>query len=374
MTSFRLVLLLLGLTHLRGCFTPLCDAVRGFSETSTVVTRTGTELLVSAVRGAEGNLAVATSMGFMPPEYHYTVVEMSESGGPNEIARFKLTSDFGGALSGENGKWWFSLAGRETEDHAALVAFVTPELRKVRVAVGGGGGEWLPFDGAEPRGLLVSFGAASHRAIEVTPGGARREWPLPVVNSFSTGWWAAERLAGGSIALVQYDHSAASVILRILGSDVKELVLRDQLGGSARVATAISAEGDQLGVVIELKDGTIEAAVIGPVVPATIDWKKVTAKDDPGRYPAAAFHEGKLVVAWFASQTDQLRARTLTGGHLGPAATIAPLHRRGNTLPAISILPEGEEILFVWQADEITTRRVPAEFAGLNLIEALCSY
>ena len=369
MTILRLVLLALGLSHLRGCYAPLCDAARGFGEIETVVTRAGMQAMTDAIRDAEGNLVVSTGIAFTPPEYHQTVIEVNRFVGPRDVAKFQLDHYFGEGLSGADGKWWYSLAGTRKGDSTSGVFFVTPEPRFVAVSRFSQG-EWLPFDEAEPRGMLVEMSGERTRALEVTPGGVRRQWTLPVVNSFSIGWWAAERLTDGSIALLQYDRNTYNVILRILGQDVKELVLRDQLP-HVWLASAVSP-GGKLAVVIDRREGDIDAAIIDPAVTSAIEWKKVTTKAEPGRYPEAAFDGERLIVAWVGDH--QLKARTITDGRLTPVATLAPLRRRGGGLPAITILPEGEEILFVWQADEVMKRRVPADFSGLNLLEALCSY
>jgi hypothetical protein len=126
-------------------------------------------------------------------------------------------------------------------------------------------------------------------------------------------------------------------------------------------------------VPFESRFGEVEAAVFDPANPASAKWQVLTTKDEPGRFPEVVFHGGRFVAAWLATQTGELRARTFTAERMAPAATIAPVQRRGSRLPSIAILPDGEEILFVWQEDEVMSRKVPAELGGFALLHRLCA-
>ena len=369
MTILRLVFLLLGLSHVRGCFTPLCDAAGGF-EPKVFTTRTGDQMLYEAAKPAGGDLIVETGISFLPPEYHHTVVKIDEAYGPQELATFTLSTYFGSGVVASGERWWYSLAGtREENQHG--VFFLTPEQTFVPVDEMHTA-DWIPFDGPEPRGLLVGAHREETRAMEVTAGGVRRRWSLPPVSTFSSGWRDAERLPNGSIALVTF-QPLHGVELHLLGGDEPAPVSlrRDAV---VRLVTAVSADG-MLAVVTETRLGELEAAVFDPKTPGTLRWLALTTKDEPGRYPQVVFHEDKFIVAWLAPAANELRARTFTGERAGAAATIAPFLRRGNAAVSISILPEalpeGEsELLFVWQEDEPTMRRVPADFADSGLPSA----
>jgi hypothetical protein len=367
-TIVRLLFLVLGLSQVRGCFTPLCEAVGGF-ETKVFTTRTGDQMLADAAKTADGELIVETALSYLPPEYHHTVVKMDDAYGPQELASFSLSNYFGSGVVASGDSWWYSLAGTR-EENADGVFFLTPEQTFVPVDEIYSA-DWIPFDGPEPRGLLVGAHGEETRAMEVAPGGVRRRWSMPPVSSFAGGWRDAERLPDGAIALVTF-QPASGLELRLLDGDEPAAVsLRKD--AVVRLVTALSADG-MVAVVTESRLGELEAAVFDPKNPGTLRWLALTTKDEPGRYPQVVFHDGRFIAAWFARGANELRARTFTGERAGAAATIAPFLRRGNAPVSISILPEGEELLFVWQEDEPTMRRVPADFAGLWFAERLCKW
>jgi len=365
-TLVRLLVLVLGLSHLRGCAVPLCDAVGGYPVT-TVSTRTGDQRFSSAILTAGGELVIETGMSYLPPQYLTTVVRMDERYGPEEVGKFELVDEFGSGLVRAGDDWWFSLGGKRA-DRTAGIYFVTPEASFVEIpevfdAV------WLPLDGAEPRGLLVGMGKGGGRALEITRGGVVRRWPLPPINLWGYNLWAAERLPDGAIALFAVDRDHR-VVLRVLdgGASAEETVLIDD-GDAAHVTTALAPEG-MVAVVVRRRAGLF-AALFDPRNPAAIRWHQLTEKDESGAFPAVVVHEGKAIVGW--STSDRIRARAFTSERLaGPAATIGPLLRRGERRPSLAVLPDGEELLFLWGEDEVTTRRVPAELAGFALLESLC--
>ncbi len=370
MAFVRLLLLAVGLLNLRGCFTPLCDAVRRY-ETKVIATRTGDQLLRDAARTAGGDLLLDMGIGYLPPEYHHTVVRANDVYGPQELAKFKLTDHYGSGVVAAGESWWYSIAGRRDGKSESGVFFATPEVTFVAVDEIHSA-EWLPLDDEEPRGLLVGHDRDGLRAVEVTREGVRRQWPLPMQIAVASVWRSAERLDGGAIALVYFDHAESRIVLEMLdGDEPVRTVLRGNPSWShVRLTTALSADG-MLAVVLESKSGELEAAVFDPRNPGELKWQRLTAKDESGRYPRVIFHDGKFIAAWLAS-TKELRARTFTAEGTGPAGTIAPLVQRGTRDPAITIIPDGEELLFLWQADEVMVRRVPEDFAGLWFVEQLC--
>src|SRR5687768_8582390 len=108
----------------------------------------------SAALTNEGDLIVDTGIGYLPPEYHHTVVRVSETYGPEELAKFDLVSDFfGSGVIASGGSWWYSLAGGRTRNETG-VFFVAPEVTFVEVDWIYHG-DWLPFDAPEPHGLLI---------------------------------------------------------------------------------------------------------------------------------------------------------------------------------------------------------------------------
>lgn len=368
MTIVRLLLLVLGLAQARGCFTPLCEAAGNF-ETKVFNPRTGDQMLYDAAKPAGGGLVVETGISYLPPEYHHTVVKMDDAYGPQEVDTFSLSGYFGSGVVASGEGWWYSLAGTREENQNG-VYFLTPERTFVPVdAIHTA--DWIPFDGPEPRGLLVGMGRGELQAMEVTPGGVPRRWSLPAVSAFSGGWRDAERLPDGAIALVT-NQPASGVELNLLeGEEPAVVSLRKD--AAVRLVTALSADG-MLAVVTESRLGELEAAVFDPKNPGTLRWLALTTKDEPGRYPQVVFHEDEFIVAWLGPEAKELRARTFTAARAGASATIAPFLRRGNAPVSISILPEGEELLFVWQEDEPAARRVPADFAGLWFAERLCKW
>ncbi|HYR28556.1 MAG TPA: hypothetical protein VEU30_08825, partial [Thermoanaerobaculia bacterium] len=207
------------------------------------------------------------------------------------------------------------------------------------------------------------------RALEITRGGIVRRWPLPPINRWGYNLWAAERLPDGAIALFAVDRDNRLVLSVLDGGDSVETVLLDD-GDAAYVTTALAPNG-MVAAVIRRRSG-LHAALFDPRNPAAIQWHELTEKDESGAFPAIVAHEGKVIVGWTSS--NRIRARAFTAGRLvGPATTIAPLLRRGERMPSLAILADGEELVFIWGEDEVTTRRVPAELAGFALLENLCN-
>ena len=323
--------------------------------------------MVDAALTAGGDLLIGTGVGYLPPgEHHHTAVRVSDTYGPEHVATFKMGSDYFGAgvvSSGES--WWYSIAGARGKDDTGVL-FATPEQSFVKVE-GIFDGDWIPFDEPEPHGLVVGHDREGLRAVEVTRGGVKGEWRLTDTNVVGHRLRDAERLPGGDIALVSIRDGG--VYLHLLGRS--EIALRTS-GSPVRVRTARAGDG-ALAVVIESRLGELEGAVFDPKNPASVKWQALTTKEEPGRHPEVVFHDGKFIAAWLATESNELRARTFTGDGMAPAATIAPVQRRGNRLPSIAILPHGEEILFLWQEDEVMSRRVPAELAGFAFPERLCA-
>lgn len=370
MAIVRLLLLVLGLSHVRGCFTALCDAAGGF-ETKVLTTRTGDQMLYDAAKPAGGALIVETGMSYVPPEYHHTVVKMDEAYGPHQLAEFKLANYIGSGLVASGETWWYSLAGGREEEERG-VFFLTPEQTFVPAGEIHSA-EWFPLDGVEPRGLLVGSSGERLRALEVTPGGVQREWSLPFDGVMRSGWRDAERLPDGSIALVTFRRDSGLQLELLAGDEEPDAIpLRSGIE-VVRLTTALAADG-MLAVVTESKRGELEAAVFDPKSPGTPRWLALTTADEPGQHADVVFHDGRFIAAWFTGGPNELRARTFTAERAGAAASIAPFLRRGSAPVSISILPEGEELLFVWQADEPAVRRMPAEFAGLAFAERLCKW
>lgn len=367
MTLIRLLLLAI-VSQLRGCFLPLCEAVGG-REPQSVSTRTSDRVLVDAALIKDGDLIVDMAMSYTPPEYHHNIVRVDETYGPEELARYQLTDYFGSGVTASGDSWWYSLAGGRGEKGSA-VFFRTPEERVVETGLIFAG-EWVPFDQAEPRGLLIADVRKGLQAMEITPGGVLRRWSLPLDNAWAIGARDAQRLPDGAIALVAFRHDTAALHLLILDQGEPVVVLLRENLKHVRLTTALASDG-MLAVVLESNAGELEAAVFDPHNPGQLRWQLLTPKDEPGRNAAVIFHEGKFIAAWSAPGSHELRARTFTAERPGPLATIAPLLSRGNRIPSISIFPDGEELLFVWQEDGVMSRRVPAEFAGFSFVDRLC--
>jgi hypothetical protein len=324
-------------------------------------------VLTDAALTANGELILDTGIVFLPPgEHDHTAVRVSSTYGPEEIAKFKIvTPYFGTGVVASGDSWWYSIAGGRGKDDSG-VFFLTPEPSFVKVEEFYDG-DWIAFDEPEPHGLLVGHRRDGLHAAEITRGGVRKKWRLPDTNVVGHRLRDAELLSGGEIALVSIRDGA--VHLQVLGDP--EIVLR-RSGSPVRVRTARTDDG-MLGVLIETRLGELEAAVFDPKNPGDVTWQQLTTKEDPGRFPEIVFHDGKFIAAWLVTEMNELRARTFTASGMAATATIAPVLRRGGRLPSISILPDGEEILLVWQEDEVMSRRVPAELGGFGFLERLCA-
>src|SRR5688572_19149488 len=201
-----------------------------------------------------GDLLVDAGIGYVPPgEYHHTVVRVDGTYGPEEVVTFKLLSDyFGSGVVASGESWWYSIAGGRTA-HEPGVFFATPEVSFIRVE-GLYDGDWMPFDGPEPHGLLVGHDRDGLRAVEVTRGGVKRQWSVAPTNTVGHRLRDAERLPDGSIALVAI-HDKFALTLEILEGDKepRSLTLHESTS-PFRVGTAVADDG-MLAVLIETNLG-----------------------------------------------------------------------------------------------------------------------
>jgi hypothetical protein len=202
------------------------------------------------------------------------------------------------------------------------------------------------------------------------------------------GWWAAERLADGSIALASLEglpeRLPSKVILRVLRSHgaepaYDEFVLQNG-GESVRIVSAVQRSG-VVAVVVERSLGAIEAFLVDPQTGKS-SRLSLSTSEEKARFPAVAATATGFVVAWadVAARPAVLRARAIERNSAAMlSSTIGPLAVTPDREPSLGIASEDEEDMFVWErGDGPAQRRLPAELAGFELLsdlkERLCSF
>jgi hypothetical protein len=339
-----------------------------------------------------GALVVVSAADYNPVDHERTVERWSERRGAEPLFMIRLRDVIGeGVAAAGDGRWWYTVAGNYENRWGALfvssagAATVAPRLVSLPI---GSEHRWLALKGEVPAGLHLFRDGEETRVTEVTAEGVRRTWMIQGARLAARRWWAAERLADGSIALASLEalpeRLPSKVILRILrgGRDepaYDEFILQN--GGEAvSIAAAVQRSG-VLMVVVERPQGAIDAFIVEPRSGKS-SRLVLSSSEEKARYPAIVATEAGFAVAWadLAARPAVIRARSVENGSAGlVAATIGPVVVTPDSEPSFRIAFENQEDVFVWErADGPAQRRLPAELAAFELVtelkERLCSF
>jgi hypothetical protein len=380
---FKALAVALGLAQITSCANSVCRLLETgrFTEREIALGRTALDHVVDFAALQPDAMLVVTGAEYGPDHRERVIQRWDPRRGSQSLFRIRLRDVIGEgiALSAEP-QWWYTVAGDYANRWGAV--FVTGSAETVTAPVFvplpvRGLNRWLPLKGATPSGLYVFEDGAATRAMEVTPAGTGQTWTFAHY-AVVPGWWSAQRLPDGSIALASLDavpgSSPARVVLRILrqGGDADETLLQRGTQES-RISTAAGA--GTLAVVVETSDNGIDAFIVDVGTPVRFHRLPLTNSDEKGRFPVAERNGDGFVVAWIdvAGKSKFISARSLkqTSAGLG-SATIGPIAYASERRPFLGIAPEDKEIRFLWErGGAFVQRRVPSELAGFELFSEL---
>jgi len=385
----KIVAVALGLAQLRGCANSFCAALameRYAARTMSLAPTTPQRVVDAAAAGA-GALLLVSAAEDSPVDHERAVQRWSERGAePLLTIRLRDVIGEGVAASGGGG-WWYTVAGNYKNQWGAL--FITssggaPAAPQFVPLTIGSEHRWLALKGDVPAGLHLFRDGEETRVTEVTAEGVRRSWSIPGARPSTRRWWAANRLADGSIALASLetlpaftDRSPSKVMIRILRGDrdetsYDEFVLENG-GEAARVVSAVGRSGG-VAVVVERLRGAIEAFLVDPRSGKS-SRLLLSHAEEKARFPAVAATPAGFAVAWIdlAARPPSIRARSVERGSAGlVAVNVGYAVATPDREPLTCVLSDGEEDVFLWErSDAPARRRLPAELAGFELVSAL---
>ncbi len=201
--------------------------------------------------------------------------------------------------------WWYGRC-----DHGA-VEFATsasPALTPVTGTADGIG--WMPLDGDEPAGVLVSLADATERVIRAeltTPGGAQLLGEFERIGhiAYLPSAWQAHRLADGAIAIVALEEEdvrgANRIMLRIFrdGALVSESKLPFPRNHWVSVASAHGEHGIAV-VAAQPSGGGLTTMVVDPESPLTAKPHDIAHSDAAilSHYASIAAVGERFAITW----------------------------------------------------------------------------
>lgn len=379
MTLKQLLIAVLTVAQLKGCATFVCTAVDRdpYPSRSTRLQITGGQKLIDVRELSDAVMLFVTGDDESAAENNRTLLLWNERSGTQPLTAFRGRFAIGERLFTQGNHWLYTLAGvfdnkwgvifLEGEGaNAAAPAFVELPLS--------GAGLWLPLETTPPRGLYLSQGAQQSFVLDVTPAGIQHRWTLDRRLEVHPGWWSAEALPDGRLALVGMEGAAANapsrLVLRLLdGSEAAdkppaEIVLQEarQYG---RIASAVNQSG-LLAIAAYTSKG-IEAGVIDPRAHDGIRFFDIGDQGDTEPYPRVSATGRDFTVTWNEVHHSklELRARSLTATSTELlATTVASEPQRGDSRVPFMAVNSGEETLFAWHTGDVTLRRLPRPLAG----------
>lgn len=164
------------------------------------------------------------------------------------------------------------------------------------------------------------------------------------------------------------DREDGRMVMRLLDrSDttrVETTVLRGR-GPYARIASAIDAGGN-VAIVALTTAGRIETAVIDPRKPAP-RWVELAEGADETRIPSVVATDHDFAAIWL-TRHGELLARSFTRTSAATLAAVVATPAQRGEAPPFFVHRDGDNLVFVWQTDDVHRRSLPAALSGYQAL------
>lgn len=285
--------------------------------------------------------------------------------------------------------WWLSRQGGQGSKHAVFFVHGGERLQMTRVEVPPHRYPlvWLPLEGADPRGVLISAGNAQPSLLmdEVTPAGVKplasfSWWQPTFQQTLAANRWSAEVLNDGRIAVIGVDGPPGEekLTMRILGEgEPVDSVLLCEAELDGPIATAVDG-ANRVAVVGLSKSGDVVALFADVDAPGAARCLRISASEETAAKPPfgtpAVVWDGRAFVAAWISDEGRVLAAELGALRANPraievgrgAATERTLHQL--------IQVSGETLTLVWRdrGGSLVRRRIPESFTGYLVADGFC--
>ena len=358
--------------QLKSCATNFCPAL-DMSERATHTIRVSGPNVFDFAPLSDGDLLVLSGASSLPPRYERVIERWSERSGSQRLISLEWDDITGeGIVAVDDRNWWYTAGGvYRNRNSGMFITFVdgradAPKFVSLPVP---GENVWLPLRGAKPQGLYVFLDHGTPGAMRVTPDGIAVRWRFAEARMNGIGWWSAQLLPNGSIALVSLERGR--LVLRLLHGAAYEEIY-NQVADDAGLSTAVDADGT-LAIVTRTRAEAVEVILVDPADPAHARHISLTEPDERGSYPTVARSSSGFIVIWISgSDHAWVRARSLT--HTSAAlwaATVGPIHVPPDTRPFMGAVYDGRDLLFLWDRGAIAIRRLPTALASFELVSEL---
>jgi hypothetical protein len=283
-----------------------------------------------------------------------------------------------------DGSWWYSRCGGDPD---LLVRFVTSSApshpsslhiaRQYAVA-------WLPLDGDEPSGVLLSHVDQDDQRLLaelVTPVGTRelgifyRRGRL----GFAAQTWQAHRLHDDRIAVVSIEDDdfarSSAIILRLIrdGEVTESRLPFDPRNSYSAIATAVGDNGD-LAIVAAISAGLV-GMTVDPDKPQ-LGRARMFSDSSDATLPFPGIRVistgDRFMAAWVRRSHRAVRLCEFDRRFVFPAISAGDDVDRYSTLLAVRKAPGGVDFFWVSANKGVMWRRLPERPTGYLLAAELC--
>jgi hypothetical protein len=380
----KILALVLGLAQLRSCANSFCGAldVQRFAPRTVRLHATAAQRVIDVAAMEGGVLLIVAGADDNPEDRERTVQRWSDRRGAELLFDAHFRDVIGeGVAATAGGQWWYTAAGNYENRWGAMFVVSNGSPRFVALPIFGGN-HWLPLKGEVPGGLYLYQDHDATRAMEAAPDGIRRSWTIPGAGAAMRGWWAAERLPDGAIALASLEGAPqrlpSKVHLRVLRDDSYDEFLLESGSEANRVGIAADRSRGTVMVVVERPQGAIDAFLVD-LRSGSSSRLRLSEADEKARFPAISATASGFVVAWtnLASRPAAIRARAIENGAPGlVAVTVGAIAVPPDREPVLRVVADDAEDVFAWEGS--MQRRLPSHLAGFGLMtelrERLCSF
>ena len=372
-------LILLWLTQLAGCVGHFCSLPIADAFESQRVSPASHSIVDVATIGADDFISVEEK----PENADVHFVKRIRGGYEETLVETPLTRWSMGerVFSKRAGEWWYSRHSRLQK--RSRILFVTGKGAAITEKTVEPSREkpliWLPLDGDDPAGVLISLGASpTFHADVVTPSGmtALGEFEGHLPGSLPTPWhWSAKRLADGRITLVSSEKpfgGSWSLMLRVFGAgDPVESVLPCGYAIANSLAVAVASGGSLVIAGLSLQHEVV-AMSVDVDAPDAGRCRILTAPGESAVAVSLLRADDSTIAAWIREDRT-VAACVLRGGAAAPPV-IDVGEDAALTLPLVRLAAaEDETVQFSWKdrSGAIVTRRLPRSLPGFALLAGI---